>query len=132
MKKLLAPIVVFVFFQLILLPGLALAADWYVRPSGGIYGNEDGSSYANAWDGLSSVVWGTGGVDTGDNLYVCGLHLRTRTGGSAWQVFSPQISETPGARITIRGDCPNNDDGVIWGAGIDIYDVVYVASRFTG
>lgn len=118
MNRFLIPLAVFVFFQLILLLNITSAADWHVRPYGGNYGNEDGSSYDNAWEGLSSVVWGSGGVQPGDNLYVCGLHLRTRTGGSAWQVFSPQISGTPGARITIRGDCPNNDDGIVWGAGI--------------
>jgi len=90
---------------------------WYVRPYGGSYGNEDGSNYANAWDGLNNVVWGTGGVQAGDNLYVCGFHLRTRTGGSAWEVFSPQISGADNSRITIRGDCPG-DQGIIWGAGI--------------
>ncbi|NIO21851.1 MAG: hypothetical protein GTN76_14255 [Candidatus Aenigmarchaeota archaeon] len=91
---------------------------WYVRPAGGGYGSEDGSSYTNAWDGLGNVVWGSGGIQAGDTLYICGLHLRTRYGGSAWEVFTPGVSGTgENARITIRGDCPG-DEGIIWGAGI--------------
>ena len=108
---------------ILLMPSLVSAADWYVRPENGNYSAEDGSDYDNAWDGLGNVVWGTGGVEPGDNLYVCGLHLRTRYGGSAWQVFSPQISGTDdNNRIIIRGDCSdsqgNPDEGIIWGAGI--------------
>lgn len=115
MKRGFVPIFLVFFF---LTPSMASAADWYVRPAGGGYGNEDGSSYANAWDGLENIVWGSGGVQAGDSLYVCGLHLRN-------------FAQTPGAiiitvgasgsgedsRITIRGDCPG-DPGVIWGGAI--------------
>ena len=47
-------------------------SDWYVRPSGGTYGDEDGTSYANAWDGFSNITWGVGGVVVGDTLYLDG------------------------------------------------------------
>jgi len=94
------------------------AATWYVRPAGGDYGTEDGSSYQDAWDGLKSVVWGVGGVEAGDTLYVCGLHLRTRTGGSAWEIFTPEANGAgEDSRIIIRGDYPG-DQGIVWGAGI--------------
>jgi len=91
---------------------------WYVRPAGGIYGNEDGSSYSNAWDGLGSVVWGSGGVQAGDTLYVCGLHLFEKTA----LVTGPDreinmIGGSAGNVITIRGDCPG-DKGVIWGGAL--------------
>ncbi len=95
----------------------AAARDWFVRPAGGDYGSEDGSSYHNAWDGLSNVVWGDGGVVAGDTLYICGLHLRTRTGDALWTVFMPGASGTAESWITIRGDYPG-DPGIIWGAGI--------------
>jgi hypothetical protein len=48
--------------------------NWYVRPSGGSYGDEDGTSYDNAWDGFSHITWGSGGVLAGDTLYVDGTH----------------------------------------------------------
>ena len=32
---------------------------WYVRPSGGSYGTEDGTSYDNAWDGFTNIVLGS-------------------------------------------------------------------------
>ncbi len=66
------------------------ATDWFVRPlvySGnnpaypaapipvtGTYGSQNGTSYANAWNGTVSVVWGAGGVAPGDTLYVCDDH----------------------------------------------------------
>jgi len=60
-------------FVLVVLIGLrAWATDWYVRPSGGSYGNEDGTSYTDAWDGFSNIVWGTGGVEAGDTLWLDG------------------------------------------------------------
>jgi len=65
--------------------------NWYVRPgvysgvsSGttgavpipipGTYGNQDGTSYDNAWNGIREIVWGEDGVEAGDNLYVCDNH----------------------------------------------------------
>jgi len=95
---------------------VALAAsDWFVRPAGGSYGKEDGSSYQDAWDGLLNVVWGPGGVEAGDTLYICGLHLREYTEGSALKI-SPD-SGTSENRITIRGDYLG-DAGIVWGAGV--------------
>ena len=102
---------------LILLSADAAASDWFVRPAGGDYGNEDGSSYENAWDGLNSVVWDTGGVVAGDTLYVCGLHHRTYSEVPSYENFFPEVSGTEGNIITIRGDYPG-DPGIIWGAGI--------------
>jgi len=54
------------------------ATNYYVRPSGGSYGSEDGTSYANAWDGFSNINWST--VDSGNGkLFVCGTHRETLT-----------------------------------------------------
>ena len=55
------------------------AGEWFVRPAGGSYGKEDGSSYQDAWDGLLNVVWGPGGVEAGDALYISGLHVHEVT-----------------------------------------------------
>jgi len=61
--------------MLLLLPAMGWAADWYVRPAGGDYGNEDGTSYENAFDGFSNVS----GLSSGDTLWVCGTHRETLT-----------------------------------------------------
>jgi hypothetical protein len=91
------------------------ARDWYVRPAGGSYGSADGTSYSNAWNGLLKVVWGPGGVQAGDTLWVCGFHLFTYTGGfpyTGWATIN--VSGTAGSHITIRGDYPG-DKGEVWG-----------------
>ncbi|MBA7649543.1 hypothetical protein ES703_57340 [subsurface metagenome] len=49
----------------------AAVSDWFVRPSGGNYGSEDGSSYQDAWDGLSNVVWGEGKNSRSKKYYGC-------------------------------------------------------------
>ena len=96
------------------------ADDWYVRPEGGSYGDGNGTSYADAWDGLLNVVWGPGGVQPGDTLWVCGLHIHTVTGMSDSpidvQADIDLISGTSeSACVTIRGDYPD-DPGIVWGA----------------
>ncbi len=35
----------------------AHAADFFVRPAGGNYGLENGTSFSNAWDGFDSIDW---------------------------------------------------------------------------
>ena len=96
------------------------ATTWYVRPVGGDYGSEDGSSYSNAWDGPLNIVFNETGVEPGDELYVCGLHYHTVTsGGSITEqgdiVLRSGGSESSPYRITIRGDCPG-DQGIVWNA----------------
>jgi len=123
----------------LILSANAVASDWFVRPAGGSYGTEDGSSYANSWDGLKSVVWGPGGVEPGDNLYVCGLHVHDMVSKSytiSQADIGPISSGTAGNRIIIRGDYPG-DQGIVWGAhkisyeawqseGSNTYSVDYV------
>jgi len=89
------------------LSSIVWATDWYVRPSGGSYGDEDGTSYADAWDGFSNIVWGTGGVEAGDTLWVCGIHNITAQ-------FTVGTSGNSGFPITIRGDY-SSDPGIIDG-----------------
>ncbi|MFZ2054369.1 MAG: hypothetical protein WAU81_09240, partial [Candidatus Aminicenantales bacterium] len=60
---------VFLIFFAVVVVVCSESADWYVRPAGGSYGTENGTSYANAWDGLLRVVWGPGGVQAGDTLW---------------------------------------------------------------
>lgn len=120
MKKVFIGFVLFLFF----IPSIASATDWYVRPAGGDYNLEDGTSYENAWDGLKNVVWGVGGVQPEDNLYVCGLHLHNMISGGSI-VSQADVNVISGtseqARVTIRGDCPG-DPGIVWSAYIPSYE----------
>jgi copper-binding protein NosD len=85
-------------------------AIFYVRPNrNGSYGSGDGSSYANAWNGLESVEWERLNVpDVSSTLWVCGTHKRRM------QVPSADYggSEFTGARrcdgLVIRGDYPDD------------------------
>jgi len=64
------------------------ATDYYVRPSGGSYGLEDGTSYANAWDGFTNISWST--VDSGDGkLFICGVNTETLTVGASGEDGTP-------------------------------------------
>jgi PKD repeat protein len=98
-------------------------ANWYVRPAGGNYGAEDGTSYANAWDGLLNVRWGAGGVDAGDTLYVCGTHILNMTSKTPYNQGSitPHSGDSDAARVTIRGDY-GGDPGIVWGAFRPAYE----------
>ena len=90
------------------------STDWYARPKGGTYGAENGTSYAAAWDGIGSVVWGGAGVVAGDTLYICGLHLPAYGDG---YVASIGASGTSESWITVRGDS-GSEAGEVWGASI--------------
>ncbi len=107
---------------------LPLSGDvWYVRPYRNEgYGLGDGSSYENAWNGLTdypktdeSVVWGAGGVKPGDTLYVCGTHVYNLTNPYQSFVAQGDINMIGGSgedsRVVVRGDCPE-EKGVVWGA----------------
>jgi parallel beta helix pectate lyase-like protein len=89
-------------------------AIFYVRPDqSGNYGNGDGSSYANAWNGLESVKWDRLNVPgVSSTLWVCGTHQRRMQVPSA-EYGGPAY--TSGRRydgLVIRGDYPG-DAGVI-------------------
>ncbi|MEN6626761.1 MAG: right-handed parallel beta-helix repeat-containing protein [Candidatus Sumerlaeia bacterium] len=117
-----------VFAVAALLPaGRAEASTWYVRPEApkGTYGKENGSSYNNAFNGLTigdrdsgGLKWGTGGIKAGDILYVCGNHWLSITKPSD-SFFHGRIAiganGTSSAPITIR--CDGSDPGIIWGFG---------------
>ena len=72
---------------------------WYVRPSGGSYGYENGKTYANAWDGFSNIVWNqASGMYHGDTLYICGTHNES---------FAVEMSGLNSTPVYIRGDHPS-------------------------
>ncbi len=79
----------------------SFATTWYVRPvAGGPYGSDNGTSYANAWDGFAAVVWGVSGVNTGDTLKVCGSFVTADFDGGGLAMLSVDQSG-----VTIDGDC---------------------------
>lgn len=94
------------------------AKDWYVRPAGGKYGLENGTSYENAWNGIENIVWGTQAVSAGDTLYICGTHVAAATGAVFGKALMPMASGTPESWITIRGDY-QSDKAIVWGAWKD-------------
>jgi parallel beta-helix repeat protein len=73
-------------------------ATWHVRPDASHGGTNAGTSYANAWRGWSSIVWGVGGVVGGDTLVVHG----TITSGSNVSVGNHGASSAS-APVTISG-----------------------------
>ena len=99
-----------------------LLSTWYVRPYGGntvTYGAENGTSYADAWDGFSKIAWGPGGVQAGDTLYVCGTHpspVRAMSGAYVASDSQLKIGASgtgEDARITIRGDYPGDSGQIL-------------------
>ncbi|MEW6265923.1 MAG: right-handed parallel beta-helix repeat-containing protein [Thermodesulfobacteriota bacterium] len=103
---------------LIIYPAASWARDWYVRPAGGQYGTQDGTSYDNAWNGLHAIKWLEGGVQPGDTLWVCGLHvwdMKTKSYIDKQAVIPTINGASDTQRIMIRGDY-SNDPGIVWGA----------------
>lgn len=95
------------------------AATLYVRPASGEYGDEDGSTYAAAFDGFADIAWGesAGQVGPGDTLYICGTHNETLWVGDSGSAGQP---------IIIRGDYVG-DAGVI-----DLNDTANVVIAIDG
>jgi hypothetical protein len=108
------------------------ATTWYVRPSvsttysgsspngpvptAGVYGSQNGTSYANAWNGLNSVVFGGAGVQAGDALYVCGSHIYTLSNINNFPTQARVPVTVSG--FTIRMDY-TNDPGLVFGGAIN-------------
>lgn len=113
----------------------ALSATWYVRPgvygttiggdnhpvpTVGFYGAQDGSSYANAWNGITSIVWGGAGVNPGDTLYVCGLHIYSYKTWTA-TYYKQAMTDCTVSGFTVRMDYPG-DKGTIFGGVFNYAD----------
>ena len=72
------------------------AANWYVDNAA--TGSGNGTSWANAWKNLSSVKWGSGGVQPGDTLYISGGN----TAKTYTDLLEVKVAGKPSSRITIR------------------------------
>jgi hypothetical protein len=105
--------------QLLVLTIPAFAADWFVRPYGATYGAGNGTSWTNAWAGLDKVVWGRGGVQAGDTLWIGGVHGDLGSGYiGTHTLLTVGAAGANGKPVTIRGDCssldPSYTDGIIY------------------
>jgi parallel beta-helix repeat protein len=97
-------------FFILVFSASAGAETFFVRPAGGNYGSENGTSYANAWDGFSSVVWGEAGVKAGDTLLLCldtgdpPFFTRTLAVGASGKQGAPILikSEDPQTPVTLK------------------------------
>jgi len=106
------------------------STNWYVRngvysgnnrdnliPETGVYGEQNGTSYENAWNGLTSIVWGESGVEPGDNLYICGDHIYEHNSPGDYKIGIRYIEESGYSvdyPITIRMDY-EEDPGRLFG-----------------
>lgn len=84
------------------------ASNWYVRPHRtAVYGSNNGTTYNDAWNGPTNIVWGGAGVLAGDTIWVCGIF---GSAGSGWDSYSYAKMTVGTAGITIRGDADNAPD----------------------
>ncbi len=104
------------------------ASAWFVRPrdKSQTYGRQDGTSYADAFNGLVAwdddtgpipgIVWGTGGVEAGDTLYVCGRHqldAADYTFVDSSYLYVNACGYSDEFPVTLRGDCAQEPGTVV-------------------
>ncbi|MEA3478610.1 MAG: right-handed parallel beta-helix repeat-containing protein [Bacteroidota bacterium] len=109
--------IVTILFFLLACPLPLWATDWFVRPAGGNYGAENGSSYNNAWDGWSDITWAS--MSAGDTLYIC-AELRS--------LCTVKKDGAQGKHFVVRGDYPSNSGSISnpSGSGLLIRNRSYV------
>lgn len=122
-------IIICLFMFLFTFPVYA-ADEFWVQPIGVSGGDDSGTSYINAFDGLENVAWGTeeGEVGPSDKLWVCGTYIRLWNESGPVQGLSIRVQSgtSYSVRTTVSGKCVNGagtaDPGIIWGGYIDIYN----------
>jgi hypothetical protein len=83
---------------------VAAGNDWYFHPRlDGPYGLNNGTTYNDAWYRDVDIKWGSGGIEAGDALYVCGMH----DGGFQDRLIAVAASGSAGQPIIIDGACPS-------------------------
>ena len=80
------------FLILVILPSLVSATDYYVRPTSGEYGAENGLSWETAFDGFGDIEWPS--IGAGDTLYIAG--------GTYSESLTIGASGSPGNPVTVR------------------------------
>jgi hypothetical protein len=97
---------------LVFTASVSFAADWFVRPNGGAYGTEVGTSWTNAYDGFSDITWAS--IAAGDTIWVAG--------GTYNQALIPTKTGTSGNIITVaraRSDASACTSAAGWSSGFD-------------
>ena len=102
----------------------AAAATWYVDPAAS--GSNAGTSWVNAWQDFTNVVWGAGGVVAGDTL--------TFSGGYYTNGILVPVSGTASQRITVRAGQDSGHDGiaVVNGAIVQAQAYVTIDGEYQG
>lgn len=92
-------------------------------PRASVYGTQDGTTYANAWNGITAIPFGAAGVTPGDHVKVCGtsIYPLSFSGFIAYQavcpiqcsnvVFELDYAPDPG---TIFGGCLDRINTYVW------------------
>lgn len=95
-------LIIFVVLSSMLLLSQAYATDYYVRPSGNSYGSGNGTSYANAWSGISNINWST--VDSGNGiLWIDGTHTQSMTVGADGESGAPIYIKAYSGSASLQG-----------------------------
>lgn len=87
------------------------AANWYLDAAAGGSGN--GTSWSNAWEDPSQVVWGANGVKAGDTLFISG-GTDTKTYSSALVINASGVEGLP-IRIRVGQDPGHNGAAILPG-----------------
>ena len=99
--------------------GISQAEDLYVCHSSGEYGTEDGSSWANCFDGFGDISWGAGAgsVSAGDTLYVDGGSSGVTYTATGNNMLAVGASGSVGSPITIatgaKSPSPSSHSGTV-------------------
>ena len=125
----------FIVVLILLCAGMSQAEDLYVCHSSGEYGTEDGSSWANCFDGFSDISWGAGAgsVSAGDTLYIDGGSSGVTYTATGNNMLTVGASGSEGSPITIatgaKSPSPSGHDGMVTFDGNGSYNTLVSMAR---
>ena len=105
--------------------------EWYVDRAAN--GNNNGTSWADAWESFAAIDWGTGGVVAGDTVYISG----GSTSETYFETLTVAASGRSGSPVTIdvgaNSPSPARHDGTVIidggstrASGIVVYNYDYI------